>query len=336
MPTPVRVIPNEAASVELLAEKTIAVLGYGAQGSAHAQNLRDSGCKLIVAQRPGGQRHVSALDDGFLPVSIEEAVAAADLLIFGLPDDAAGAIFEQQIRPRLRAGQALGFIHGFAIHYEQVRPPPDVDVILVAPKAQGRGVRREFVNGRGVLALVAIHQDASGGARSIALGWAAGIGAARAGMLETTFADETETDLFGEQAVLCGGMSALIKAGFETLVEAGYPPELAFFECCHEIKLLADLVHDAGITGMRQRISSTARFGDLTAGPRIVTDQTRNSMRALLAEIRSGTFASKFLADRAAGGATSEPLLEADSRHGVEDVGRRMRALMWGDDGPAT
>jgi len=334
MPTPVRVIPNESASVELLRGRTVAVLGYGAQGSAHALNLRDSGCRVIVAQRPGGQGHAAAIDDGFLPVSLEEATGAADLLIFGLPDDTAGALFEAHVRPRLRPGQALGFIHGFAIHYQQIEPPADVDVVLVAPKAQGRGVRREYVAGRGVLALVAVHQDATGAARSLALAWAAGIGAARAGLLETTFADETETDLFGEQAVLCGGMSALIKAGFETLVEAGYPPELAYFECCHEIKLLADLVHDYGVAGMRARISSTARFGDVTAGPRIVTDETKATMRALLDEIRRGEFARRFLADRDARGAVSKPLLAADARHPVEAAGRAMRALMWGPPAP--
>jgi ketol-acid reductoisomerase len=221
-------------------------------------------------------------------------------------------------------------MHGFAIHYEQIVPPADVDVVLVAPKAQGRGVRDEYVAGRGVLALIAVHQDASGNARDIALAWAAGIGANRAGLLETTFRDETETDLFGEQAVLCGGLTALIKAGFETLVAAGYPPELAYFECCHEIKLLADLIHAGGIDYMRERISSTARFGDLTRGPRVVGDETRREMRALLAEIQSGQFAREFQTDSRGGRKLADDAAERDRNHPLEIVGRRLRELMWG------
>jgi ketol-acid reductoisomerase len=330
MPASVAVIPKTSASVDLLRDKTVGVLGYGSQGAAHALNLRDSGCRVVVAQRAGGPRFDAAVDAGFEPVEIPEAVSAADLLVFGLPDDAAPQLYEQQIRSHLRPGQTLGFTHGFVIHYRQISPPTDVDVVLVAPKAQGRAVRSEFVAGRGVLALLAVHQDATDQARQTALGWAAGIGSSRAGIIETTFKDETETDLFGEQAVLCGGLTALIKAGFETLVAAGYPPELAYFECCHEVKLLADLIHEGGLTYMRQRISSTARFGDLTRGPRLVGETVRREMRELLAEIQSGQFAREFLEDNRHGRKLSQQLTETDRAHPIESVGRELRELMWG------
>jgi len=328
----VKMIPPEQARLDSLLEMNIAVLGYGSQGAAHALNLRDSGCRVIVAQRKGGARFEAAVNDGFDPISLAEAVPAADMLIFGLPDDAVSTIYPSEIEPHVRAGQTFGFMHGFVMHYRQIAPPADVDVIMVAPKAQGRGVRSEFVAGRGAPALIAIGQDATGHARETATSWAAGIGADRAGMVETTFKDETETDLFGEQAVLCGGMTALIKAGFETLVEAGYPPELAYFECCHEIKLLADLVNEGGLTHMRKRISSTARFGDLTRGPRLATDALRREMRQMLNEIRDGSFTCEFLQDSAAGGTTADELLQRDAEHPLEAVGRRMRQMMWGAD----
>jgi ketol-acid reductoisomerase len=321
-------IPTESAQTECLRGQFIAVLGYGSQGQAHALNLRDSGCRVIVAQRPGGPRFDAALDAGFEPVSIEAAVRSADLLIFGLPDDAVAEIYPREIEPHLRPGQALGFIHGFAIHYQLLKPPANVDVIMVAPKAQGRGVRDEFVAGRGVFALIAIHRDATGHARETALGWAAGIGANRAGLFETTFREETETDLFGEQAVLCGGLSALIKAGFETLVDAGYPPELAYFECCHEIKLLADLIHEGGINFMRERISSTARFGDLTRGPRLIGSGVRNVMQDMLNEIRNGDFAREFVEDLKNDRRNSLALLDQDRNHSLEQVGSALRTLM--------
>jgi ketol-acid reductoisomerase len=329
----VTVIPKNSATVDSLRAKTVAVLGYGSQGQAHALNLRDSGCSVLVAQRAGGPRFDAAVDAGFEPVPIPDAVKVADLLVIGLPDDAAPQVYENLIRPHLRPGLTLGFMHGFVIHYREIEPPPDVDVVLVAPKAQGRAVRSEYVAGRGVLALIAIHQDASGQARQTALGWAAGIGSNRCGILETTFKDETETDLFGEQAVLCGGLTALVKAGFETLVAAGYPPELAYLECCHEIKLLADLIHDGGIAYMRERISSTARFGDLTRGPRLIGDQTRDEMQKLLAEIRSGQFAQEFLEDNRRGRKLSHDLSERDRAHAIETVGRELRELMWGQPG---
>jgi ketol-acid reductoisomerase len=325
----VQEIEATRATVDGLRGRCIAVLGYGAQGHAHALNLRDSELDVLVAQRPGGARFAAAVRDGFTPVGIEEAVQRAEVLIFGLPDDAAPAIYESQIKPLLRTGQTLGFIHGFVIHYRTISPPPDVDVILVAPKAQGRGVRNEFVAGRGVVSLVAVHRNATGRALETALGWAAGIGSARAGILETTFQDETETDLFGEQAVLCGGLTALIKAGFETLVEAGYPEELAYFECCHEIKLLADLICEHGIGGMRERISSTARYGDVTRGPRIVGDASRSAMRELLREIRSEEFAREFLED-ANNRVRSRVLVETDRSHAIERVGAKLRMMMRG------
>ena len=326
-----KIVPKSSATIDALRGTSIAVLGYGSQGSAHALNLRDSGCDVIVAQRASPRRD-EAIAAGFEPVEIPDAVRAADLLIFGLPDDAAPEIFRREIAPQLRAGQCLGFLHGFVIHYQQIEPPTDVDVILVAPKAQGRGVRNEFVAGRGVAALISVHQDAGGKARARALGWAAGIGSNRAGIIETTFADETETDLFGEQAVLCGGLTALIKAGFETLVDAGYPPELAYFECCHEIKLLADLIYEHGINGMRARISSTARFGDLTRGPRVADERTRSELREILGEIRSGAFARELIDDNATGRARSGELLQADAVHPLERVGAALRKMMWERD----
>ncbi|GMU80773.1 MAG: ketol-acid reductoisomerase (NADP(+)) [Planctomycetota bacterium] len=319
----------DAAEIRLdgLAGRTVAVLGYGSQGASHALNLRDSGLRVVVGQRPG-RRFEEAVAAGFSPVSISEAVNAADLMIFGLPDDAAPGIFKAEIGPHLRAGQTLGFIHGFVMHYRLIDVPAGVDVVMVAPKAQGRGVRSEFVAGRGVLALLAVAADATGRARETALAWAAGLGCGRAGVLETTFADETETDLFGEQAVLCGGLTSLIKAAFETLVEAGYPAELAYFECCHEIKLLADLIHEGGITHMRERISSTARFGDVTRGPRVVDSRVKTAMRALLEEIRGGGFAREFIEDAGAGGLRSRGLVEQDRGRLIERVGGEIRAMM--------
>ncbi len=318
------------ARLDLLAGCTAAVLGFGSQGHAHALNLRDSGINVLVAQRTGPS-HESAEAAGFSPITIEKAVQTADLLIFGIPDELAPEIYRQQIAPHLRPNQTLGFIHGYNIHYRHISPPPNVDVVLVAPKAQGRAVRREFQAGRGVAALVAVHQDATGRAQQTALGWAAGLGCHRAAILKTTFADETETDLFGEQAVLCGGLVSLIKAGFDTLVEAGYPPELAYFECCHEVKLITDLIYEHGITGMRERISNTARFGDLTRGPRVIGAATRQAMREVLAEVRSGQFAREWADETRQGQPVFRRLTDADRGHLIEQVGARLRKLMWGE-----
>lgn len=317
------------ARVELLKGQTVAVLGYGAQGQAHALNLRDAGCRVLVGQRKGGPGYEAAAGSGFGPLEIGAAVRAADLVIFGLPDEAAPAVYATQIEPALRPGQTLGFMHGFAIHYRQIEPPTGVDVVLVAPKAQGRAVRNEFVAGRGVAALIAVHQDASGHALETALGWAAGIGCQRAGLIETTFKNETETDLFGEQAVLCGGLTALIKAGFETLVRAGYPPELAYFECCHEVKLVVDLVYEGGLTAMRERISNTARFGDLTRGPRVIGPQARQAMREILEEIRSGQFAREWMEENRKGRPRFRELTDRDRVCELERVGAEIRRMMW-------
>lgn len=316
---------SSKARIELLAGKTVAVLGYGAQGHAHALNLRDSGVSVIVVQRPNSARHRAAVADGFTPVSISDATKRADLLIFSLPDEAAPQLYRGEIAPHLRDGQALGFIHGYNIHFKEIVAPPGIDVVLVAPKAQGRGVRSEFLAGRGVFALVAVHQDATGRALDTALGWAAGLGSHRAAILPTTFRDETETDLFGEQTVLCGGVSALIKMAFETLVDAGYPPEVAYFECCHELKLVVDLIHERGISGMRELISNTARYGDVTRGPRVIGPAVRTAMKQVLTEIQSGEFAREWRAETAAGKPVFNRLSAEDRKHPIEQIGREIR-----------
>lgn len=327
MPPLIR-LPGNEVSLDALRGATVCVMGYGAQGHAHALNLRDSGVHVVVAQRSGSRRYEAAVAAGFDVRPVERCVSDAALLIFALPDESMPQIFETSIRPALRAGQALGFIHGFNITYQLILPPPDVDVVLVAPKAQGHAVRREFEAGRGAAALMAVHQDVTGNARRIALAWASGIGSARSAVFETTFRDETETDLFGEQAVLCGGLSELIRAAYDTLVEAGYPPEAAYFECCHEVKLVADLIYQYGIAGMRERISNTARYGDLTRGPRIIDDHVRRNMREVLAEIRSGKFAEEWMRESRAGLPEFRRLSERDQNHSIETVGSAVRDIL--------
>ncbi|HTV47855.1 MAG TPA: ketol-acid reductoisomerase [Phycisphaerae bacterium] len=311
-----------------LAGKTVAVLGYGSQGHAHAQNLRESGIKVIVANRRDSANGKLAIEHGFDPMPIPEAVKAADLIIVGLPDEQQSDIYQKDIAPHLKAGKAFGATHGFNIHFKQIVPPKDVDVVMIAPKGPGHLVRSEFVKGGGVPCLVAVHQDASGKALSTALAWGNGVGGARAGIIQTTFKDECETDLFGEQVVLCGGLSALIKAGFETLVKNGYPPEMAYFECVHEVKLIVDLIYQGGLDYMRYSISNTAEYGDLTRGPRIITDETRKEMQKILDEITSGAFAREWMAEHRAGKPKFNALYNADKNHPVEVIGRKLRKMM--------
>jgi len=304
-----------------------AVLGYGNQGRAHALNLRDSGFDVMVGQRPGPGAQ-AARSDGFNPRPIAEVSSEADLLILSLPDESAGAIYQEHISPTLRAGQTLGFVHGFNIRFGFINPPDDVDVVMVAPKGPGTLVRSNFQQGRGLPALVAVHQDATGNAWRTALAWAAGIGSLRAGAIETTFASETETDLFGEQAVLCGGVTALTKAAFDTLVEAGYEPEFAYLECVHELKQIADLIYKRGLSAMREKVSNTAEYGDLTRGPRVITDETRREMRRILDEIRNGSFAEEWIREYRSGGVNFRKLFEADVDTPYEKAGENVRALM--------
>jgi ketol-acid reductoisomerase len=308
--------------------KTVAIIGFGSQGHAHGQNLRESGVNVIVANRPDSPNGRLAKERGFALHSVDDAVVAADLSIITLPDEKQPEVYFKQIEKHLKPGKTLGFTHGFNIHFKTITPPKDVDVIMVAPKGPGHLVRSEFEKGGGVPCLLAVHQNASGHARDTALAWAAGVGGARSGIIETNFKDECETDLFGEQAVLCGGLSALIKAGFETLVEAGYPPEMAYFECVHEVKLIVDLIYQGGLDYMRYSISNTAEWGDLVTGPRIVNAATKAEMKEVLAEIQSGEFARNFRAEYEAGFPNFKRLYEADNNHPVEVTGRRLRKMM--------
>ena len=316
------------AAPEALRGQRIAVLGYGSQGRAHALNLRDSGYEVVVGLRKDSPSWTTAEDDGLAVASVNEAVADADLVAVLLPDQHQAKAYEDSIEPNLRPGATLLFAHGFSIHFGQVRPPSDNDVIMIAPKAPGPLVRRTFDDDKGTPALVAVHQDASGQATERALAYAHGLGCTRAGVIETTFAEETETDLFGEQAVLCGGTSRLIQAGFETLVDAGYQPEIAYFECLHELKLIVDLLYEGGFTHMRHAISDTAEYGDLTRGRKVVTDDTTKAMQTILEDIQSGTFAREWVLENRAG----SPVLEAERRrqteHPIEEVGSGLREMM--------
>ncbi len=316
------------ADLSLLQGKTIAVIGYGSQGHAQAQNMRDSGLKVIIGQRPGGPNHDLAKSHGFEPVSAKEAAEQADVIQILLPDEKQAAVYEQEILPGLKANKALVFSHGFNIHFGTITPPKDVDVYMVAPKGPGHLVRRVFVEGGGVPGLIAVHQDASGKARDIALAHSKGVGATRAGVLETTFREETETDLFGEQVVLCGGLTELIKGGFETLVEAGYAPEIAYFECLHEVKLIVDLIYEKGIGNMRYSISDTAEYGDLTRGPRIINDDVRKEMKKVLGEIQRGEFARDWILENQAGRPSFKALRRRGEEHQIEQVGEKLRGMM--------
>ena len=328
MPEPLKMIYEGDAPIDGLKGKTVAILGFGSQGHAHAQNMRESGIKVIVANRKDSANGRLAIEKGFDPISVEDAVKAADLAIVTLPDEVQPEVYVKSIAPHLKAGKTLGVTHGFNIHFKTIVPPADVDVILVAPKGPGHLVRSEFEKGGGVPCLLAIHQDATGKARATGLAWANGVGGARSGIIETTFKDECETDLFGEQAVLCGGLSALIKAGFETLTEAGYPPEMAYFECVHEVKLIVDLIYQGGLDYMRYSISNTAEWGDLVTGPRIITDKTKAEMKKILTEIQDGTFAKGWRAEYEGGMKNFKRLYEADNTHPVEVTGRKLRKMM--------
>ncbi len=316
------------APLDPLKGKTVGVLGFGSQGHAHSQNLRDSGVQVIVANRPDSANGRLALERGFTLATVEEAVQQSDLIIVTLPDEVQPEVYEKSVARNLSPAKALGFTHGFNIHFKTIVAPANVDVILVAPKGPGHLVRSEFERGGGVPCLLGVHQNHSGKARDIGLAWARGIGGARSGIIETTFKNECETDLFGEQAVLCGGLSALIKAGFETLTEAGYPPEMAYFECVHEVKLIVDLIYQGGLDYMRYSISNTAEYGDLTRGPRLITPAVKAEMKKILAEITSGQFAKEWRAEYEGGMKNFKRLYEADNQHPVEVVGRKLRKMM--------
>src|SRR5580693_2087835 len=328
MPMAAKMYYDQDADLSLLKGKTIAVIGYGSQGHAQAQNLRDSGCDVVVGQRPGSANYELAIKDGFKPVSAAEAAEAGDLVNILLPDEVQGDIYAREIKPHLRPGDLLLCSHGFNIHFNQVVPPDGVDSALVAPKGPGHLVRSEYVKGGGVPCLIATGDDCTPQGKALALSYAKGIGGTRGGVLETTFAEETETDLFGEQAVLCGGASALVKAGFQTLVDAGYQPEIAYFECLHELKLIVDLMYRGGLAYMRYSISDTAEYGDYTAGPRIVTDATRAEMKKLLKEIQEGTFAKKWIEENKTGRKHFTEMRKAEAQHPIEKVGATLRAAM--------
>ncbi|MFN6478890.1 ketol-acid reductoisomerase [Nostoc sp. DedQUE07] len=322
-----RMYYDEDANLDLLAGKTIAIIGYGSQGHAHALNLKDSGLNVIVGLYPGSKSVAKAEAAGLTVKNVADAANAADFIMILLPDEVQKTIYKNEIEPNLEEGNVLAFAHGFNIHFGQVVPPANVDVVMVAPKGPGHLVRRTYEGGEGVPALFAVYQDASGQARDRAMSYAKGIGGTRAGVLETTFREETETDLFGEQAVLCGGLSALIKAGFETLVEAGYQPELAYFECLHEVKLIVDLVVEGGLAKMRDSISNTAEYGDYTRGPRIVTEQTKAEMQKILSEIQSGQFAREFVLENQSGKPGFTAMRRKEAEHKIEEVGKDLRAM---------
>jgi ketol-acid reductoisomerase len=323
-----KVYYDNDADLNILKGKTVGVIGYGIQGRGQTLNLRDSGIKVIVAQRPGGPNYDAAIKDGFKPVTAEEAAKQADILMILAQDPLQKDIYEKSVKPHLKKGAALVFSHGFNIHFKMIVPSKQTDVFMVAPKGPGSRVRDLYREGKGVPALFAVYQNATGNAKKLALAYAKAIGGTRAGVIETTFKEETETDLFGEQSVLCGGVSALIHAGFETLTKAGYQPEIAYFEVLHELKLITDLIYAGGITGMRKRVSDTAEYGDLTRGPRIVNARTKAEMKKILKEIQTGKFAKEFMADYHSGKKRFEKLRKAGAAHPIEKVGAELRLKM--------
>ncbi len=325
---PAKVYTDKDADLKHLRGKTLAVLGFGSQGHAHALNLKDSGCKVIIGLYEGSKSAPVARSRGFEVFSTAEAVRRADVIFVAIPDTKQARAYEKDIAPNLAAGKTLLFSHGFSIHFKTIVPPKDVNVIMVAPKGPGHIVRRQYMEGKGVPSLIAIYQDPSRHSKQIALAWAKGIGATRAGVIQTSFKEETETDLFGEQTVLCGGASALIKAGYETLVEAGYQPEMAYFECLHELKLIADLMNEAGISGMRFSVSETAKWGDVSVGPKIIDGGVKKRMKAALKDIQSGKFARGWIKEYNSGHKRYNALLKAGEKHSIERVGQRLRSLM--------
>jgi ketol-acid reductoisomerase len=316
------------ADLSILKDKTIAIIGYGSQGHAHAQNLRDSGLNVIVGQRPGGENWNKAREDGFEPVSASEAAKKADMIQILVQDQYQPMVYENEVKPGLTQGKVLVFSHGFNIHFNQIAPPRDIDVIMVAPKGPGHLVRREYARGGAVPALFAVHQDNSGQAMEYALAYARGIGSTRSGVIQTTFEEETETDLFGEQAILCGGVSQLIRSGFETLVEAGYQPEVAYFECMHELKLIVDLLYEGGFSKMHYSISDTAEYGDYTRGKRVISPEVKKEMKKVLAEIQDGTFAREWILENKAGTPGFQAMRRKTHQHQIEEVGGKLRNMM--------
>ncbi|MBE7559927.1 ketol-acid reductoisomerase [bacterium] len=319
---------DKDADLRLLAKKTVAIIGYGSQGHAQALNLRDSGVNVVVAELPGSRNYKLATDHGWKPVSAAQAAKEGDIIQILLPDQLQPMVYQKDIAPQLKKGDYLVFSHGFNIHFGQIVPPADVNVFMVAPKGPGHLVRRVFEEGGGVPCLIAVQQDPSGDSKKVALAYARGIGGTRAGVLETTFLEETETDLFGEQCVLCGGAMALVKAGFEILVEAGYQPEIAYFECLHELKLIVDLIYEKGLAGMRDSISDTAEYGDLTRGPRVINEDVKDEMRRILEEIQSGRFAREWILENQANRASFQALRRREAQHPIEEVGAKLRGMM--------
>jgi ketol-acid reductoisomerase len=325
---PAKVYTDKDADIGAFKNKTLAVLGYGSQGHAHALNLKDSGCNVIIGLYPGSKSRAVAKQHGFKVYDTAEAVRRADVIMVGLPDMKQASVYKNDILPNLSKGKTLIFSHGLAVHFKLIKPHKDIDVIMVAPKGPGHMVRRLYVEGKGMPALVAVFQDRSRKAKQTALAWAKGIGSTRAGVLQTTFKEETETDLFGEQAVLCGGASALVQAGFETLVEAGYQPEMAYFECLHELKLICDLMYESGIAGMRFSISETEKYGDITRGPRVVNKATKKEMKKILTEIQTGKFTRQWVAEYKGGLKKYNRLLKKGAAHKIEKTGLYLRSMM--------
>lgn len=323
-----KVYYDSDADPSIIAQKRVAVIGFGSQGHAHAGNLQDSGVDVVVGLRPGSSSRAKADRAGIATADVGDAVASADIVMILVPDELQANLYQTEVAPNLKAGAAVAFAHGFNIHFQFIQPAEDIDTFMVAPKGPGHLVRSTYVSGGGVPCLIAIYQDASGGTQPLALSYASAIGGGRAGVIETTFREETETDLFGEQTVLCGGVTALVEAGFDTLVDAGYAPEMAYFECLHELKLIVDLIYEGGIQNMRYSVSNTAEYGDLTRGPRIVDDGTRAEMRKILSEIQSGDFAREWMSENASGSSRFNSLRKASAGRGIEEVGSSLRAMM--------